>query len=69
MKCCNAKSNSLYQVCIAIQDKLIVQYFVITMCKYRSEHAGVSLWQRKPQVHQSYQLLHSAVLTGAVFME
>ena len=39
MKCCNAKSNSLNQV--RIQDKLIVQYFVIIIYNYRSQHAGV----------------------------
>ena len=36
---------------------------------YRSQHAGVSLWQRKLQVDQSCQLLHGAELTDAVFME
>ena len=32
MKCFNAKNNSLYQECI--QDKLIEQYFVITIYNY-----------------------------------
>ena len=40
MKCCNAKSNSLYQV--RVQNKLIVQYFVITIYNYRSQDAEVT---------------------------
>ena len=61
MKCCNAKSNSLYQVqYVRIQDKFIVQDFVITI--YRSKHAGVSYSKGiKPRVHESYQLLRGAI--------
>ena len=29
---------------IGLQDKLIVQYFVITIYNYRSQHTGVSLF-------------------------
>ena len=52
---------------VAIQDKLIKQYFVITI--YRSQHARIKVKEIKPQVHQSCQLLRGAELTGAVFME
>ena len=45
-----------------------MQYFVINIYNYRPEHAGVSLLQRKLQVHQSYQLLGSAVLMDAVYV-
>ena len=52
---------SLYQVqYVRIQDKFIVQDFVITI--YRSKHAGVSYSRGiKPQVHESYQLLRGAI--------
>ena len=67
MMCCNAKSNSLYQV--SIQDKLHCAVFRDNyIYNYRSQHAGVSSWIRKLQVHQSCLLLHGAELAGAVFM-